>query len=207
MPWIRSEATSIPAEALDVCEPSASERARALYDRHGEDVFNYVAHRVARREEAEDITAEVFAAAVQALPCFRGQCPVYLWLLSIARRKIADSRRRAPRRELLASEVTEEGLEAGTRWDRGWAATIEGPEATVMREESRRVLRDLVAGLNPSQREALMLQYVERLSVAEIAHVMGRSPGSVKGLLERAKSMIYDRGRAYFLECAERDER
>jgi DNA-directed RNA polymerase specialized sigma24 family protein len=52
-----------------------------------------------------------------------------------------------------------------------------------------------------------MLQYVERLSLAEIAHVMGRSPGSVKGLLERAKSMIYDRGRAYFLECAERDER
>ena len=46
---------------------------------------------------------------------------------------------------------------------------------------------------------ALMLKYVEQLSVGEIAHVMGRSPGSVKGLLERAKAALYHRGRAYFL--------
>jgi DNA-directed RNA polymerase specialized sigma24 family protein len=41
---------------------------------------------------------------------------------------------------------------------------------------------------------------VERLSVAEIAVVMGRSPTSVAGLLQRARATLYRRGRAYFLD-------
>jgi DNA-directed RNA polymerase specialized sigma24 family protein len=53
-----------------------------------------VSRRVPGQEEAEDITAEVFAAAFVGLPRFRGHCPPYLWLLGIARRKIADALRR-----------------------------------------------------------------------------------------------------------------
>jgi DNA-directed RNA polymerase specialized sigma24 family protein len=49
--------------------------------------------RVARRE-AERITAEVFAAAAAGLPRFRGECAPYLWLLEIARRRIAETRGR-----------------------------------------------------------------------------------------------------------------
>jgi RNA polymerase sigma factor (sigma-70 family) len=57
----------------------------------------------------------------------------------------------------------------------------------------------LVAELSPDQREALMLLYMDKLSVAEIAVVMGRSPGAVSNLLNRARASLYRRGRAYFL--------
>jgi RNA polymerase sigma factor (sigma-70 family) len=82
-------------------------------------------------------------------------------------------------------------------------ATVESPEAALARVEARSVVRALLAELSPDQREALMLQYMERLSVAEIAVVMGRSPTSVTGLLQRAREAIYRRGRAYFLDDEE----
>src|SRR5438309_10778641 len=63
----------------------------------------------------------------------------------------------------------------------------------------RRVLRDPLAGLKEGQREALVLKYGERLSVAEIAVVMDRSPAAVYGLPERARAPLAPRGRGHFL--------
>jgi RNA polymerase sigma-70 factor (ECF subfamily) len=177
-----------------------------LHERYLEDVFRYVLRRMLNIEEAEDITAEVFVAATAGLPRFRGQCPPYLWLLSIARRQIALAcRRRGARREVLVSELAPEAPDAQVLWEA--LAVVEGPEVALIRAEARRVLHGLIAQLDDDQREALMLQYVERLSVAEIAHVMGRSSGSAKGLLERAKATLRRRGREYFLTDDARDER
>jgi RNA polymerase sigma-70 factor, ECF subfamily len=176
---------------------SAPLTAAELHASYLKDVFRYVLRRVPRQEEAEDITAQVFAATFEGLSQFRGQCPPYLWLLGIARRQIAISlRRRSARRETLASELGDDALDADPIW--ATLAASEGPEAALMRAESRRVLQDLVAGLNPDQREALMLQQVERLSVGEIAVVMGRSVASVYSLLKRARATLYRRGRDYF---------
>jgi RNA polymerase sigma factor (sigma-70 family) len=137
--------------------------AADLHARYLKDVFRYVLQRVSSIDEAEDITAEVFAAAAAGLPSFRGQCPPYLWLLSIARRQIARAqRRRAVRRETLSSELAAEGPEAQVLWEA--LAAVEGPEAALMRAEARRMLAALVAQLRADQREALLLQYMERLA-------------------------------------------
>jgi RNA polymerase sigma-70 factor (ECF subfamily) len=180
--------------------------ARELYERHVAEVFRYVSRRVPRLEEAEDITADVFTSAFTALGRFRGHCPPYLWLLTIARRKIVDAgRRRSARRETLASELAGEEAAAAALWQA--LAPTEGPEATFARSEAGRVLRDLIGKLKPDQREALLLKYWERLSVAEIAVVMARSRAAVNSLLQRARATLYRRGRNYFLdEERERDE-
>jgi RNA polymerase sigma-70 factor (ECF subfamily) len=203
MPFTESEATYARVGPLarqghaTGGEQAGAITAAELHERYLTDVFRYVLRRVPRKEEAEDITAQVFAAAFEGLGRFRGQCAPYLWLLGIARRQIAIAlRRRATRRETLASELGEESGEADPIW--AALAAAEGPEAALMRAESRRVLRELVAQLNPDQREALMLQYVERLSAAEIAVVMGRSPASVYSLLKRARARLYREGREYF---------
>jgi RNA polymerase sigma-70 factor (ECF subfamily) len=180
--------------------------AAVLHERYLEDILRYVVRRVPQVEEAEDITAEVFAAAARGLPRFRGECPPYLWLLSIARRKVIDAqRRRASRRETLASELAGTGPDAEILWEE--LAAVEGPETAVMRAEARRVLGELMAELNATQRETLMLHYVEQLAVSEIAVVMGRSPASVKSLLQRARATLYRRGRGYFLANDEGQER
>jgi RNA polymerase sigma-70 factor, ECF subfamily len=79
------------------------------------------------------------------------------------------------------------------------ASAIEGPEAALHRAESRRVIRCLVDQLNKDQREALLLQYVEELSVAEIAVIMGRSSAAIDSLLQRARATLFRLGKPYFL--------
>jgi RNA polymerase sigma-70 factor (ECF subfamily) len=173
--------------------------AAELHDRYLEDVLRYVLRRVGRQEEAEDITAEVFAAAFVGLPRFRGPGSPYLWLLGIARRKIADAwRRRAAQRETLASELTDSPAAPGCL--EALAAEDAGPEAGVVRAEAARVLRGLMAQLSPDQREALLLQHMEQLTIPEIALVMQRSPASVKSLLQRAREALRRRGQGYFLD-------
>jgi RNA polymerase sigma-70 factor (ECF subfamily) len=188
-----------PGEAPTHPKSRAGETTAAgLYERYLADVYRYVLRQVPGIEEAEDITAEVFAAAAAGLSRFREQCPPYLWLLSIARRKIIDARRRrSARRETLASELGDETGEAEALWEA--LAAAEGPETALLRAEARRTVRDLLARLKRDQREAVLLQYVEGLSVAEIAVVMGRSPASVTGLLQRARAALYRHGRSYFL--------
>jgi RNA polymerase sigma factor (sigma-70 family) len=215
MPWIRSQAAyasvevGVPSGARPgpgLAPAPASDRAACadwstvaeLHERYLKDVFRYVLRRVPNPEEAEDITAQVFAAAYEGLPRFRGHCAPHLWLLGIARRQVALAlRRRAARRETLASDLADDEA-ADPIWHE--LAAVEGPEAAFMRAEARRVVRELLAQLSPDQREALLLQHVERLSVAEIAVVMGRSPTSVAGLIQRARATLYRRGRAYFLD-------
>ena len=199
MPVIREQATCAPVGPLDRMNHANGISAAGLHERYLEDVYRYVLRHVSGIEAAEDITAEVFAAAAAGLSRFRGQSLPYVWLLSIARRKIIDfRRRRTARPEMLASELADAAVEAEALWEA--LTAVEGPEAIVMRAEARRVARELLAQLNADQREAVLLQYVEGLSVAEIAAVMGRSPGAITSLLHRARATLYRRGRAYFLD-------
>jgi RNA polymerase sigma-70 factor, ECF subfamily len=202
MPVINAQTAYARGGALERMNRGDEITAAALYERFLEDVYRYVLRHVSGVDEAEDITAEVFAAAAAGLARFRGQCLPSVWLLSIARRKIVDfRRRRTARPELLASQLAEAEVEA--QWEQARRAAgetaLEGPEALLMRAEARRVVRELLAQLNGDQREAVLLQYVEGLSVGEIATVMGRSPGAVTSLLHRARATLYRLGRAYFL--------
>jgi RNA polymerase sigma-70 factor (ECF subfamily) len=169
-----------------------------LHERYLDAVFGYVSRRVSGRAEAEDVTAEVFAAAFIGLAKFHGDAPL-AWLLGIARRKVADSlRRRGNRKETLASELTG-GASVADRLMQQETGLKHGPEQIAQQQEAHRHIRAFVDSLRLDQREALLLQYVEELSIAEISVVMRRSPQAVNSLLQRARANIFRAGRGYFL--------
>lgn len=161
-------------------------------------VFGYLIRRVARREDAEDLTAETFVAAYGAIGAFRGDASITTWLIAIARRKLLDHMRRRRRHpEVLATEIA--GLEEGESRDAG-LIRLHGPDArsgseqTPERELEQREtiarVRRLVLALPEAQREALWLRCFDQLSIEEVAAVLGRSPSAVKALLHRAKSTL-----------------
>jgi RNA polymerase sigma-70 factor (ECF subfamily) len=196
---IRSKAIDGIPEERQRSAPRLESRAvptpAALYELYLDDVFRYVSRRVPRREEAEDVTAEVFGAAFAALPRFRSDCPPRLWLLGIARRKVADLlRRRRARPELLETELSAADTER-----RNASHAAEGREAAAQRAETCRLIRELMAELKEEQREALLLQYVDDLSIAEIAVVMGRSPAAINSLLQRGRASLLRRGKTVLL--------
>lgn len=163
--------------------------AGALHQRYLADVFAYVARRIQDRQEAEDVTAEVFAAAFVALPRQKGANGPYPWLLGIARRKIADAHRRHARREGRVQALTDDLP----------TPPADLPEAMLATQERQRLIREMLAALPENQREALLLHYVEGLPQAEVAVVLGRSPAAVNSLLQRARAAVYRQGHDYFL--------
>ena len=79
-----------------------------------------------------------------------------------------------------------------------WIVSADDPESDALRAEAVEKIRELLLTLPDMQREALLLQYAEELSIAEIATVMGKSPSAVNSLLGRAREAIRLGGGHYF---------
>lgn len=137
-----------------------------LYDLYFERVWTYVIRRVADRETAQDITAEVFHSALRGLPHFEWRGGGFLaWLYRIARNGIADAGRQR-RREV--QQVVEEPCDPD-------------PET----EDAAKLYR-LIRRLPAEQQQVLELRFINEKSVAEAAAALGRSEGAVKQLQFRA---------------------
>jgi len=150
----------------------------AVFDRHFEDVYGYVAYRLyPDTEAAEDVTQEVFLCAMTGWPGFRGNSSPLTWLRSIARRKVVDYfRTRDPPRT---------GVDAGA------------PEqAPVVDEPGVKERAALIAGamraLPEDYAELLEEKYLEGLSVREIARRRCRTENAVSMSLFRARRAFRD---------------
>lgn len=156
------------------------------------EIFAYLSRRIKRREDAEDLALEVFIAAYQS-PRPISPAELRPWLFGIARRKLADYLRRGSRRpEALEGEANLSNL-----------SDPDEPGKEYLRREAILVLRRIVDGLPQDQKEALLMQHLEELSIAEIAGAMSKSLAAVNSLLQRARATIYTRGKTYFLEPQE----
>jgi RNA polymerase sigma-70 factor (ECF subfamily) len=122
--------------------------------------------------ETEDLVQETYLRALRSLPGFRGEAPVRLWLLSIARRTCADHVRRRQRHRRLLDRLTSEALCDG---DTSLAGDL---SATV----------DLIARLDPDRREAFALTQLAGLSYEEAATVVGCPIGTIRSRVARARS-------------------
>ena len=137
----------------------------ALFEEHFGAIYHYLSRRLSNVDDAKDVAAETFAAAV-VRQCPRGVAP-RCWLYGIARRKLADAFRKRRRHEILDPNMADpSNLEASL------------------------ALRRSIEALPHNQRDAFLLQALEDLSVEEIAHVMRRSRTSVKALLQRARETL-----------------
>ncbi len=144
-----------------------------LFEEYFEPIHSYFSRRVNSAEDVNDLTAETFASTVGTkIP--RGVEPLS-WLYGISRRKLADHLRRQKRSGFVPTEVAPTAI-----------------------SERALMIRDWVDALPSDQREALLLQALEGLSVNQIAVVMHRSPKSVKALLQRAKESVRNQSRMEF---------
>ncbi|HUG54007.1 MAG TPA: sigma-70 family RNA polymerase sigma factor [Vicinamibacteria bacterium] len=142
-----------------------------LYEANFERVYAYCVRRVRHRQEAEDVTAEVFHQALAGLPGFQWRgIPFAAWLFRIAAHIIANRAQRAAReREVPPPEAP---------------PAPEGEPLDRMREEAR--LFRLVRELPADQRRVIEMRFAQEKSIREVATELGRSEGSVKQLQLRA---------------------
>jgi RNA polymerase sigma-70 factor (ECF subfamily) len=156
---------------------AARERFLTLYDAHVERVYRYHLARACSREDAEDLTAETFQAALESLHRLRADDPPLPWLFGIARHKLADWQRR----RLFRGQARAAPLESQPDLPLPGPSTEE--QAALRVEFSRAV--GALRGIEPARAEAVTLHYVAGLSMAEVAQVLGKSESAARKLAER----------------------
>jgi RNA polymerase sigma-70 factor (ECF subfamily) len=145
-----------------------------IFDQYHDSVYRFIASRVHRPADAEDLTQHVFVKALEALPRYEARgVPFGGWLFRLARNAVIDHVRTRHEHAELDTVV-------------GWAHGDSGPdEIAVVRQELDAVGAAL-ASLTDEQREAIELRFFAGLSAREAAEAMGRQEGTVRGLQFRA---------------------
>lgn len=145
-------------------------------------IYRYVYSKVGNREEAEDLTSQIFIKAIRGVDTERGPQSMQKWLFQVARTTIADYWRVYYR---IAVNSLEELLEAG------WEGPAEEESMAVSSRPTERVQRILQA-LPEHYREVLTCRFLLNLSIKETSLRLGLTEANVKVLQFRALKRAAD---------------
>ncbi|MFI6153200.1 ECF subfamily RNA polymerase sigma factor, BldN family [Kitasatospora sp. NPDC051170] len=163
-------------ELVERAQNGESDAFGRLYDHYADTVYRYIYYRVGSRATAEDLTSETFLRALRRIGTFTWQGRDFgAWLVTIARNLVADHFKSSRFR----LEVTTGEMLDSNECERS-------PEESVLESLSNAALLDAVRRLNPQQQECVTLRFLQGLSVAETARIMGKNEGAIKTLQYRA---------------------
>lgn len=153
----------------------------SLYERYMGQIYRYVYYRVSDRDEAEDLTETVFIKAWEALPRYRSRGATFrAWLYRIARNAVIDRHR--TRKVVVPLEDAQDWLDVESS----------SPEVAVEQAEESARLGVALSRLPTRLREVILHRFVNGLSHAETAQVMGLRRGHVRVLQHRALNQMRD---------------
>jgi RNA polymerase sigma factor (sigma-70 family) len=170
---------NILEETQTVKEPQANHEATflRLYEQYGPAVWRLVGAYTEDRGEREDLFQEIAAQLWRALPNYRGQASERTWLYRIAHNvaiaATAKSRHRG-RSEVELTETPHRGP---------------GIEEALLASERQARLAAAIRSLPVADRQLVVL-HLEGLSHAEIAEVLGTTPGAAMTRLSRVRDRL-----------------
>jgi RNA polymerase sigma-70 factor (ECF subfamily) len=144
-------------------------------------IYNVAYRYTGRRDEAEDLTQEIFIRVYQNLKAYRPDAGSFQnWVLKVGRNLIIDHYRQTRRfrqsggsEELETLELTDEKLP--------------NPLRAVEAAEASRFLREGLQSLSPELKEAVILRDLEGLAYQEIAEMLAVPEGTVKSRINRGR--------------------
>jgi RNA polymerase sigma-70 factor, ECF subfamily len=143
-----------------------------LYDHYHGAVYRFLFYRTRSTQVAEDLTSETFFRALRSMTGFRWQGKDFgAWLMTIAR-NLATDHFKAGRTRL---EMTTEDMGQHD-------SSSDGPEKIVMAGITNEMLLGALTKLPDEQRDCIIMRFLQGLSIAETAAILGRSDGAVKQL-------------------------
>jgi len=143
-----------------------------LFDHYHHSVFRFIYYRTRSQTLAEDLSSETFFRALRSMNNFRWQGKDFgAWLMTIARNLTTDHFKAGRTR-----------LEHATEDMSLHDDTTEGPETTVLAAITNETLLTSLQRLPKEQQECLIMRFLQGMSIAETAQVLGRSEGAVKQL-------------------------
>ena len=149
-----------------------------LYRNNTDSIYRYIFFQVKDATLAEDLTADVFLKALEALPDYQiADTPLLAWLYRIARARTVDHWRKQQRHRVTSLPET-------------LPVSAPGPEELISTRAQWDAFLDVLSQLTEDQQQALVLRFVEGLDLKTVAAMMGKTTGAIKGLQYRARSSL-----------------
>jgi RNA polymerase sigma factor (sigma-70 family) len=160
----------------------SGEQDALLYDHYANIIYAYVRLYTASREDAEDLTVEVFLAALERNNLSGLSDKEQLaWLRRVARNKLADIYRKSNRHPSIEPGELAESVDEDER---------SSPEYVALHQEEYRQLQSAMSNLTELQRQVLQLHFGNDLRLREIAILLDKREEAVRKLLERALARL-----------------
>lgn len=176
-------------EAAKNGDPKAFEE---IVSKYKQAIYYTILKIVHNRDDAEDLTMVSFSKAFQSLHLYSSYYAFSSWLFKIATNNSIDFVRRkktivSTTLSASATDSEKDDIQPLTIRD-----TSNDPEASLIKNEKTKRLREMVEKLAPKYRQIIELRYFEELSYEEISEKTGLPVGTVKATLYRAKELLYN---------------
>ncbi len=165
------------------------QKFRIFVERYQQMVFRTCMGFVHNREDADELTQDVFIQAYQSLPDFKMESAFSTWLYRIAVNASLNKVRKSRKTnffQLIGSYLGGSDQEALLVS----APDPDDPEKILIKQEHSQWLRNALDSLPENQRTAIVLSKYDDLPQREIARIMNITEGAVEALLQRAKKNL-----------------
>lgn len=164
----------------------------ALLGRYQDLVYQLSYRMLGHRDDALDVSQDVFVSVFRSLGRFESKALFRTWLYRVTVNRCRDElRRRASRKHarLLSLDAPSRGGDAGL----DPPSAEPGPDAGAASREAQEAVARAVQELPEDAREVLLLRDVQDLAYEEIAEVLAVPLGTVRSRLHRARMLLRDR--------------
>lgn len=153
-----------------------------VYNDFVERIYRYIYFKVSHREEAEDLTSEVFIRGWEYVYRYKKRIgSLNAFFYQIARNVVVDFYRRQSRIDIINDAELMKKIH-----DSRQQKLLAEIENEISLNEIGRILKTL----KEEYREVILLRYVEELSISEISEILNRSKGAVRILIHRAMDVL-----------------
>ncbi|HBE42753.1 MAG TPA: hypothetical protein DDW27_16420 [Bacteroidales bacterium] len=168
------------------------DKFRIFVEKYQQMVFRTCMGFVHNKEDADDLTQEVFIQAYQSLPDFKMKSAFSTWLYRIAVNASLNKVRKSAGTSFIQRLESFFGAE-NSKTSQLTASDTDDPENIIIKKEHSQWLQKALDSLPENQRTAIVLSKYDDLSQKEIAEIMKTTEGAVEALLQRAKMNLREK--------------
>ena len=168
------------------------EKFRFIVEKYQQMVFRTCIGFVHNRDDADDLTQDVFIQAYQSLSRFKGESAFSTWLYRVAVNASLNKLRKSPLKIIIEKFEKITGGKTEIENYRTVSFT-EDPENALIRQEHIEWIQRALDSLPENQKTAIVLSKYDELSQKEIAQIMNTTEGAVEALIQRAKKNLRDK--------------
>lgn len=190
MKYKDTEVSGLAIERLVQMSAEGNEKAFSqLVSIYEDSVFNMAMYITQNREDALDVSQEVFLKLWRTLESFRGECSIKSYLMKLTKNTALDMKRRNSYRQTI-SLTTENDEGEASQLDIADTSADANPQEAYIRRERIEKVRRAISELDEEYRQVIVMREMNGMSYREISDALGINEGTVKSRINRARAAL-----------------